>query len=318
MEAQLSFFVIPLFLLFLLHNFLAKYYKPKTSLNKLPPGPIKFPLIGNLHQLAMSRKLPHHALRELAQKYGPLMHLQLGEISTVIVSSPKLAKEVMKTHDVAFSNRPKLLSPEIMGYGSKDIVFSPYGEFWKQMRKICVLELLSAKRVQSFSYIREDENAKFIQSIQSSANSTINLTSRIFSMVTSVISRAALGDKSNDQDEFVNLVKKAVELAAGFDVDDLFPSIKLLHKLTGMKPKLEKIHKRVDEIIENIVRQHQEKLAKRKENNNTEVENEDLVDVLLRIQETNNLDIQITTNNIKAVIWVSNINSRIQFILDER
>ncbi|WJX60881.1 hypothetical protein P8452_46038 [Trifolium repens] len=222
MEAQLSFFVIPLFLLFLLLNFLAKYYKPNTSLNKLPPGPIKFPLIANLHQLAMSRKLPHHALRELAQKYGPLMHLQLGEISTVIVSSPKLAKEVMKTHDVAFSNRPKLLSPEIMGYGSKDIVFSPYGEFWKQMRKICVLELLSAKRVQSFSYIREDENAKFIQSIQSSANSKINLTSRIFSMVTSVISRAAFGDKSNYQDEFVNLVKKAVELAAGFDVDDFY------------------------------------------------------------------------------------------------
>jgi hypothetical protein len=114
-------------------------------------------------------------------------------------------------------------------------------------------------------------------------------------MVTSIISRAAFGVKSNDQDEFVNLVKKVVELAAGFDVDDLFPSIKLLHKLTGMKPKLEKIHKRVDEIIENIVRQHQEKLAKRKENNNSEVENEDLVDVLLRIQETNNLDIQITT-----------------------
>jgi hypothetical protein len=137
-------------------------------------------------------------------------------------------------------------------------------------------------------------------------------------MVTSVISRAAFGDKSNYQDEFVNLVKKAVELAAGFDVDDLFPSIKLLHKLTGMKSKLEKIHKRVDEIIENIVRQHQEKLTKRKENNNNEVENEDLVDVLFRIQESNNLDIQITTNNIKAIVWVSNINSLIQFILDER
>jgi hypothetical protein len=182
------------------------------------------------------------------------------------------------------------------------------------MRKICVLELLSAKRVQSFSYIREDENAKFIQSIQSSANSTINLTSRIFSMVTSVISRAAFGDKSNDQDEFVDLVRKVVELAAGFDVDDLFPSIKLLHKLTGMKPKLEKIHKRVDEIIENIVKQHEEKQAKGKENNNNnnKVENEDLVDVLLRIQESDNLDIQITTNNIKAVIWVSKINPLIQ------
>lgn len=32
--------------------------------------------------------------------------LQLGEISTVVVFSPKCAKEVMKTHDVAFANWP--------------------------------------------------------------------------------------------------------------------------------------------------------------------------------------------------------------------
>ncbi|CAK8539819.1 unnamed protein product [Lathyrus sativus] len=301
MELQLFFFVIPFFLLFLFH-FLSKYFNPKT--NKLPPGPKKFPLIGNLHQLAMSKKLPHHALQELSQKYGPLMHLQLGEISTVIVSSPKLAKEVMKTHDVVFANRPKLLAPEIMVYGSKDIVFSPYGDFWRQMRKICVLELLSAKRVQSFSYIREDESTKLIQSIQSTANSTINLTSRIFAMVSNAISRAAFGEKSKDQQEFVELVKKVVEISSGLDVDDMFPSIKPLHILTGMRSKLDKFHKRVDTIIGNIVRQHQEKRSKGKEdNNNVEVDKEDLVDVLLRVQESGDLDVEITTNNIKAVIW---------------
>ncbi|XP_004511998.1 cytochrome P450 71D8-like [Cicer arietinum] len=302
MEAPFSFYVIPFILLFLLHR-LAKYYKPKTSLNKLPPGPRKLPLIGNLHQLAMSKKLPHYALKELSHKYGPLMHLQLGEISTVIVSSPKLAKEVMKTHDVAFANRPKLLSPEIMAYGSKDIVFSPYGDYWRQMRKICVLELLNAKRVQSFSYIREDETNKFIKSIQSSIDTTINLTSRILSMVSSTISRAAFGDKSKDQDEFVDLVRKVVELSGGFDVDDLFPSMKFLHVITGMRPKLEKIHKRADTIMGNIVRQHEENRGRPKEDNNIDVQNEDLVDVLLRVQQSGSLDVQITTNNIKAVIW---------------
>ncbi|XP_058772763.1 cytochrome P450 71D8-like [Vicia villosa] len=300
MELHLSYFIIPFFLLFLFH-LLSKYFNPKS--NKLPPGPKKFPFIGNLHQLALSKKLPHHALRDLAHKYGPLMHLQLGEISTIIVSSPKLAKEVMKTHDVVFANRPKLLSPEIMVYGSKDIVFSPYGDFWRQMRKICVLELLSAKRVQSFSYIREDESIKLIQSIQSSTNSTINLTSRIFTMVSNVIARATFGDKSKDQDEFVELVKKVVELSSGLDIDDLFPSIKPLHMLTGMRSKLEKFHKRVDTIIGNIVRQHQEKRSKGKEDNTIEVEKENLVDVLLRVQQSGDLDVEITTNNIKAVIW---------------
>ncbi|XP_058772767.1 cytochrome P450 71D8-like [Vicia villosa] len=299
MELHISFVIVPFFLLFLFH-LLSKYFNPKT--NKLPPGPKKFPLIGNLHQLAMSKKLPHHALGDLAHKYGPLMHLQLGEVSTIIVSSPKFAKEVMKTHDLVFANRPKLLSSEIMAYGSKDIVFSPYGDFWRQLRKICVLELLSTKRVQSFSYIREDESTKMIQLIQSSANSTINLTSRILSMVSNAIARAAFGEKSQDQEEFVVLVKKVIDLTSGLDIDDLFPSIKPLHMLTGMRSKLEKFHKRVDTITENIVRQHQEKRSG-KEDNNIDVENEDLVDVLLRVQQSGNLDVEITTNNIKAVIW---------------
>ncbi|KAJ1415264.1 Cytochrome P450 [Sesbania bispinosa] len=303
MEAQLSFSVsitITFFLLFLLH-WVAKYYK--SLAHKLPPGPTKLPLIGNLYQLAVAGSLPHHALRELAHKYGPLMHLQLGEISTVIVSSPKIAKEIMKTHDVAFANRPQLLSPQILAYGATDIAFSPYGDYWRQMRKICVLELLSTKRVQSFSYIREVETAKFIKSIQSSAGSLspINVTSRIFSLISSIVSRAAFGDKSQDQDEFVSLIRKAIALTGGFELADVFPSMTPIHILTGVKSKYERIHKRADKILENIIKKHQEKQTSAKE-----AEKEDLVDVLLRLQQSSSLEIQLTNSNIKAVIWVSN------------
>jgi hypothetical protein len=212
----------------------------------------------------------------------------------------------MKTHDVVFANRPQLLSPQILAYGFKDIVFSPYGDYWRQMRKICVLEILSAKRVQSFSYIREDETQKLIQSIKSFEGSQINLTSRIFTVINSIISRAAFGDKSEDQDEFVTLMRKAVTISGGLELDDLFPSIKVIHMLTGMKTKFEKIHKRVDKILDNVVRKHQEKGARGNEGNKTEMEKEDLVDVLLRVQQSGSLDIQLTINNIKAVIWVSN------------
>ncbi|KAL2495613.1 Cytochrome [Forsythia ovata] len=96
---------------------------------KLPPGPWKLPLIGSLHHLAVAGLEPHHVLTNLATKYGPIMHLQLGEISAVIISAPRVAKEVLKTHDLAFASRPKLLSPEIITYNCVDIAFAPYGGY---------------------------------------------------------------------------------------------------------------------------------------------------------------------------------------------
>ncbi|GAU17446.1 hypothetical protein TSUD_233240 [Trifolium subterraneum] len=137
----------------------------------------------------------------------------------------------------------------------------------------------------------------------STAGSKINLTTRIFSLINSIISRSAFGDKSDDQVEFVSLIRQAIALSTGLDLDDLFPSSKVLHMLTGYKGKIEKIHKRVDKILDNVVRKHQEKRTRGHDGNKSEIENEDLVDVLLRVQQSGSLDIQLTINNIKSVIW---------------
>ncbi|XP_047155402.1 cytochrome P450 71D8-like [Vigna umbellata] len=302
METQTCILVIAFSLIFLL-NWFAKHYKNKSHVSlKLPPGPKRLPIIGNLHQLAVAGSLPHRALQNLSHKYGPLMHLQLGEISAVVASSPEMAKEITKTHDVAFVQRPQFISGQILSYGGIDVVFAPYGDYWRQMRKIFVSELLSTKRVQSFSFIREDETEKLIDSIRTSAGSPINLTGRIFSLVSTTVSRAAFGNKSKDQDEFLLLIKKVIGSVGGFDLADLFPSMKSIHFITGKKAKLEKLLSQVDRVLENIVKEHQEKQRRAKEGR-AQVKEEDLVDVLLGVQQADAaLDIKITTRNVKALI----------------
>ena len=103
-----------------------------------------------------------------------------------------------------------------------------------------------------------------------------------------------------------------MELTEGFDLADLFPSTKGIHFINGMEGKLQKMLKKLDGILESIIKEHQEKRMREKEEKD-EAEKENLLDVLLRVQQSGSLDIPITTDNIKAVIWVGD-KSALQFL----
>ncbi|XP_040986280.1 cytochrome P450 71D9-like [Juglans microcarpa x Juglans regia] len=301
MELHLFSFPI-LFTFFFMFMVLKIGKKSKTNHSitlNLPPGPWKLPIIGNMHQFVSS--LPHHALRDLSNKYGPLMYLQLGEASTVVVSSPEFAKEVMKTHDSIFASRPSILASEIMSYGSKDIIFAPYGSYWRELRKLCILELLSSKRVKSFRPIRQEELSNLIKWIASKAGSSINLTEKLFSIMSIITSRAAFGKECKDQAKFLSAVMEVFKLAGGFDIADVFPSVKMLHLISGMSIKLERFHKEVDRIMENIIKEHKEARATTKAGGQAAT-TEDFVDVLLNFLEHRGSEFSLTNDHVKAVI----------------
>lgn len=254
----------------------------KSKPVKLPPGPRKLPIIGNMHQLIGS--LPHRILADLAKKYGPLMHLQLGEISTVVVSSADAAKDILNKFDAIFANRPILLTPTILFYNNTDISFSPCGDYWRQLRKICTVELLNARRVQMFQSIRQDEVLNMIKSISSQEGSAVNLTAKLYSLTSRITARAAFGKRSKYHDEFLSLMDDVVILASGFNIVDMYPSFKILERITRIRHKLEGLHKKIDEILENILNEHRVKRAEWKPENGEA--RQDLVDVLLNIQQS--------------------------------
>ncbi|XP_050233627.1 premnaspirodiene oxygenase-like [Mercurialis annua] len=300
MEDQFSFF--PILLTFFIFMFMVvriwKKSEIKSSTPNLPPGPWKLPIIGSMHHLAGS--LPHRRLRDLARKYGPLMHLQLGEVSTIVVSSPEIAKEVMKTHDLIFAYRPCSVTGSVISYNNKDIIFAPYGEYWRQMRKICTMELLSAKRVQSFRSIRKEEVSKLLRFLRSyAAGSPINFSKMFNALTYSIISRATVGKICKGEEIFIPISKKVADAAGGFTLADLYPSIRLLHWLSRTVPRLKKLHQMADKIYQSIIDDHRSKRAEAK---SSAYDEEDFVDVLLNCQEQGNLDIPITDDNIKAIL----------------
>ncbi|CAL5444663.1 unnamed protein product [Camellia sinensis] len=302
----LSFYFLPLFLfLFLCFSLITT---TPTDHKKLPPpSPPKLPIVGNLHQLGL---FPHCSLRSLAQKYGPLMQLHFGSVPVLVVSSAVAAHEIMKTHDLAFSSRPKTSIATRLTYNSKDVAFSPYGEFWRQVRSICVLHLLSNRRVQSFRNVREEETALMIGQIKhyssSSSSSLVNLTDVFVTLTNNIVCRVALGRKyggTKGGRRFKELLAMIAELLGVFNVGDYIPWLAWMNRINGLDAKVESVFKEIDEFLEGVVEEH---VDRRKEGSDTvnigSESKHDFVDLLLQIQQENTAGSPIHRDTIKAVI----------------
>ncbi|GAB4861034.1 hypothetical protein Ancab_040059 [Ancistrocladus abbreviatus] len=130
---------------------------PSKRLRPLPPEPAgSWPIIGHLPLLAGSQHF-HKVLSNLADKYGPIFTIKLGVNRAIVVSSKDLAKECLADNDKAFLNRPNTLVVQHTCYNSALLTFSPYGAYWREMRKIVVLELLSNHRIQMLRQVRVNE-----------------------------------------------------------------------------------------------------------------------------------------------------------------
>ncbi|XP_042520416.1 cationic amino acid transporter 1-like [Macadamia integrifolia] len=191
--------ILQLLLLFIPSLFIILKFARQAEKSNLPPSPPKLTLIGNLHQLGT---LPYRSLRDLSYKYGPLMFMQLGSSRTLVVSSAEILEEITKSRDIVFSNRTRMAAGEKLFYGWSDLAFAPYSEYWRQVRKFCVLELLSVKRVQSFKFDREEVVGIMIEKINHSSQieNPVNISDLLLITSNNLISRIALGGKYHGED----------------------------------------------------------------------------------------------------------------------
>jgi cytochrome P450 len=282
------------------------FYGGKGSLKKqqqlLPPGPWRLPIIGSLHHV--SRVVPHRRMMELSRRHGPLMHLMLGEVPAVVVSSAEVAALVLKTNDPIFASRPSSTTLDIFGCGGRGIAFAPYGDHWRQMRKMCILELLSPKQVKRMEGVRIDEIGNLIGSITTLAGATINVSKKVTACSNDVITRAVFGRKfATKQEDYIQALGKALQLAAGFSLVDLFPSSLLVRWLSNDEGHIRKVHGRIQEIIVDII--DERRAAGHASDASCGADDEDLLDVLLRLQQDNSLEFPVTEKTIGAVLFVS-------------
>ncbi|KAF3779603.1 Cytochrome P450 71A9, partial [Nymphaea thermarum] len=255
----------------------------KKSTLRLPPGPWPLPIIGNLHQLGTSS--PHRSLHLLSLKHGPLMLLKLGSFRVCVVSSAKLAEEVMKVHDLTFFNRPEQASTSALSYGGSDIAFQPYGQTWRHLKKIAIMRLLNSKKVSSFKSVREEEVGMLLRAISTSGG-LVNLSELLLSLSSNIICRIAFGNKGR------RIWEKQVPGCSGdfasFAWDFLRGGFLPIHgKL------LTNLHD-LDLFYDELIRDHSDPRRR--------PEQQDFVDSLLDAQKDRSEDVFLTVNNIKGML----------------
>ncbi|KAG5568191.1 hypothetical protein H5410_064794 [Solanum commersonii] len=272
---------------------------------KSPLLALATPYSSNLHQLG---SLPHRSLHQLSKKYGPVMLLHFGSKPVIVASSVDAARDIMKTHDLVCSNRPKSSIAERLFYGSKDVAFSPYGEYWRQIKSVTVLHLLSNKRVQSYRDIREEETSNMIVKIRQEcdsnfSSSVIDLRDCLCSLTNNIVSRVALGRKYNEEGQGGMNAKVTLhefgELLGTFSIGDYIPWLECINKINGLDNKVEKVAKELDTFLESVIEEH---VSRKNRGEYSMGEAKDFVDVLLEIQNGKETGFLLQRDSLKAII----------------
>ncbi|CAL4945478.1 unnamed protein product [Urochloa decumbens] len=270
----------------------------------LPPGPWPLPVIGNMHCLLGA--LPHHAMRRLAQRYGPVMLLRLGQVRTVVLSSPEAAREVLKTQDSMFANRPLYVTMGIFTYGGQDMSFAPYASrHWKELRRLCASELLGPKPVLSFRPIREEEAVGLVRAVAAaSPAAAVDVGEMIKVLMNDILMRCAIGDRCPMRDEYIAELDAALRLLAGFNLIDLFPTSRLARALgAGSLRAARQVHERLHRITHAIIDYHETNKRAAAAAADDDGRREDIIDLLLRFQRDGGLGITLTTEVLSGVLF---------------
>ncbi|XP_050374631.1 cytochrome P450 736A117-like [Argentina anserina] len=260
-----------------------------------PPSPQKLPIIGNLHQIRSPRFPLHVSLHALSRLHGPLMLLHFGSVPVLVVSSAEGAQQIMKTHDLAFCSRPKSTIFTKLLYNSRDVATTPYGEYWRQVKSICVLNLLRSQRVRSYRSIREEETKAMIKKIMD-AKGVVDLREMLMTLTNDVVSRVALGKSYYSDGGFKELTTEHTELLGSLYIGDYIPWLGWLSRVTGLDAKLDGVAKRFDDFLDVVIQEHMDSADQKVE------DQKDFVDVLLDVQQQNSLGFHLDSIGLKGVI----------------
>ncbi|GAB4845727.1 hypothetical protein Ancab_039130 [Ancistrocladus abbreviatus] len=173
---------------------------------------------------------------------------KLGSVPAIVISSAEMAREIFRNHEPSqiqivivpiflVAGRPVTYIANKVTYGSNDMTFCTYGHYWREVRKIVMLELLRDRKIQSFQAIRDEELTLLLDHVTESRE-PINISRMAFLLANNVICRAAFGSKYDSQtyrdgSRYCQVLIDLQNMVGEVNFMDFFPWLFWIEKLNG-------------------------------------------------------------------------------------
>lgn len=298
MNYSVELILLLIFLVFLFYVVVVRRIKSKSIVGEAPELGGAWPIIGHLHLLGGDQLL-YRTLGAMADKYGPAFNIRLGTRRAFVVSSWEVAKECFTINDKALISRPKTAAVKHMGYNYAVFGFAPYTPFWREMRKIATLELLSNRRLEMLKDVRSSEINSGIKELYGrwAENGRLPVAVELnkwleYMMLNIVVMMVAgkryfgVGGGGQEADRCQKAISNFFRLIGIFVVSDAIPFFWWLD-LHGYEKEMKKTAKDLDLVLGGWLDEHRQRRKSDAERNKDDVK--DFIDVMLSLEDEGQL-----------------------------
>ncbi|KAI7746314.1 hypothetical protein M8C21_014130, partial [Ambrosia artemisiifolia] len=284
--------LVSLLLFYIIIRFTSSIFGDGKTKN-LPPGPTRLPIIGNLHLLGDQ---PHRSLAKLAETYGSIMSLQLGQITTLVISSATAAKDVLQKQDLAFSTRHVPDAVHACDHARHAVAWLPVCNEWRTLRRILNSNIFSNNSLEANQHLRSQKVEELLAYCRkaSLSNDYVDIGRAAFRTSLNLLSNTIFSKDVTDPyedsgKEFKEVITNIMVEAGKPNLVDFFPVLKKIDP-QGKRRRLTRYFGKVLQLFEELI---EERLTMGR------LKQDDLLDVCLKIiQDSPN---EINQTHIKSL-----------------
>ncbi|GAA0146164.1 oxygenase [Lithospermum erythrorhizon] len=226
----------------------------------------------------------------MSDKYGSIFSLRLGPRRALVLSNWETIKECFTINDRIFASRPSLAIGKYLAYNNAGFALVPYGPYWREMRKMVTLNLLTYNMLEKLKHVRLSEVDHCIEGLKSQCIKKggdyvplkVNLSKHVEHLTMNIAIRMLVGRRFSGEDSedgrFVEAVKKELYLCGVFVASDAIPWLEWMD-IGGFVGEMKKVALEADRVLDSWVIEHVERMKDGK--NNGGKEERDFMDVML-------------------------------------